>query len=102
MNAVEWDLPVSFKEYPTDEAFKMGAIGAFGDRYGDTVKVYQMGEGDRRVSFEICGGPHADHTGLAVATKNSRSPKRRSLFCRHPAHPRRPDLRRSFGPAGRG
>ena len=60
---IAWDLPVSFKEYPTDEAFKMGAIGAFGDRYGDTVKVYQMGEGDRRVSFEICGGPHADHTG---------------------------------------
>ena len=62
----EWikaDLPVSFKEYPTDEAFKMGAIGAFGDRYGDTVKVYQMGEGEQRASFEICGGPHADHTG---------------------------------------
>lgn len=60
---ISWDLPVSFKEYPTEEAFKMGAIGAFGDRYGDTVKVYQMGEGDKRVSFEICGGPHADHTG---------------------------------------
>lgn len=60
---IERDLPVSFKEYPTDEAFKMGAIGAFGDRYGDTVKVYQMGEGENRVSFEICGGPHADHTG---------------------------------------
>lgn len=60
---ISWDLPVSFKEYPTPEAFEMGAIGAFGDRYGDTVKVYQMGEGDRRVSFEICGGPHADHTG---------------------------------------
>lgn len=60
---ISWDLPVSYQEYPTDEAFKMGAIGAFGDRYGDTVKVYQMGEGDRRVSFEICGGPHADHTG---------------------------------------
>ena len=59
---IEWDLPVSFKEYPTEEAFKMGAVGAFGDRYGDTVKVYQMGEGDRRVSFEICGGPHVDHT----------------------------------------
>jgi len=57
------DLPVSFKEYPTEEAFKMGAIGAFGDRYGDTVKVYQMGEGDRRFSFEICGGPHVEHTG---------------------------------------
>lgn len=60
---IQWDLPVSYKEYPTEEAFKMGAIGAFGDRYGDTVKVYQMGEGDHRVSFEICGGPHADHTG---------------------------------------
>ncbi len=60
---IEWDLPVSFREYPTSEAFEMGAIGAFGDRYGDVVKVYQMGEGDRRVSFEICGGPHADRTG---------------------------------------
>ena len=60
---ISWDLPISFKEYPTNEAFEMGAIGAFGDRYGDTVKVYQMGEGDKRVSFEICGGPHADHSG---------------------------------------
>ncbi len=60
---IKEDLPVSFKEYPTDDAFKMGAIGAFGDKYGDTVKVYQMGEGDHRFSFEICGGPHVDHTG---------------------------------------
>ena len=60
---IDEDLPVSYKEYPTDEAFSMGAIGAFGDRYGETVKVYQMGEGSRRASFEICGGPHADHTG---------------------------------------
>ncbi len=62
----EWidaDLPVSYKEYPTDEAFRLGAIGAFGDRYGETVKVYQMGEGENRASFEICGGPHVDHTG---------------------------------------
>ncbi len=59
---IDADLPVSYKEYPTEEAFKMGAIGAFGDRYGDTVKVYQMGEGENRASFEICGGPHVDHT----------------------------------------
>ncbi|MDN5275585.1 MAG: alaS [Candidatus Saccharibacteria bacterium] len=62
----EWiraDLPVSYSEYPTAEAFDMGAIGAFGDKYGETVKVYQMGEHDHRVSFEICGGPHVDHTG---------------------------------------
>lgn len=67
---IAWDLPVSYQEYPTDEAFKLGAIGAFGDRYGDTVKVYQMGEGEQRVSFEICGGPHAKRTGqLAEGAK---------------------------------
>lgn len=60
---VEEDLPVSFKEYDTKEAFKLGAIGAFGDRYGDTVKVYQIGPDDNRFSFEICGGPHVSHTG---------------------------------------
>jgi alanyl-tRNA synthetase len=60
---ISWDIPVSFTEYPTDHAFEMGAIGAFGDKYGDTVKVYQMGEAEKRVSFEICGGPHVDHTG---------------------------------------
>jgi len=60
---ISWDIPVSFSEYPTTEAFEMGAIGAFGDKYGETVKVYQMGEHEKRVSFEICGGPHVDHTG---------------------------------------
>lgn len=60
---ISWDLPVSFHEYPTVEAFDMGAIGAFGDKYGETVKVYKMGDEPRRVSFEICGGPHVDHTG---------------------------------------
>lgn len=73
------DLPVSFKEYPTDEAFKMGAIGAFGDRYGDAVKVYQMGEGDKRFSFEICGGPHVEHTGeLAEGGKKFKITKEES------------------------
>jgi len=56
------NLPVSYKEYPTAEAFEMGAIGAFGDTYGDTVKVYQIGEDSHPFSFEICGGPHIDHT----------------------------------------
>ncbi len=60
---ISWDLPVSFHEYPTAEAFDMGAIGAFGDKYGETVKVYKMGDEPQRVSFEICGGPHVDHTG---------------------------------------
>jgi alanyl-tRNA synthetase len=57
------DLPVSYKIYPTQEALDMGAIGPFGERYGQEVKVYQMGEGDNIASLEICGGPHVDHTG---------------------------------------
>ena len=61
---IDADLPVSFAVYPTDEALKMGAIGAFGERYGDRVKVYSIGEGDNIVSFEVCGGPHVEHTGV--------------------------------------
>ena len=61
---IDADLPVSFAVYPTDEALKMGAIGAFGERYGDKVKVYSIGEGDNTVSFEVCGGPHVEHTGV--------------------------------------
>ena len=57
------DHPVKFTEYPTQEALDMGAIGPFGERYGDTVKVYQMGADNHVVSLEICGGPHVDHTG---------------------------------------
>lgn len=60
---ISWDLPVSFQEYPTAQAFEMGAIGAFGDKYGDVVKVYKMGDEPKRVSFEICGGPHVERTG---------------------------------------
>lgn len=59
---IDADLPVSWKVYPTDEALAMGAVGAFGERYGDEVKVYQVGDGYTRVSFEVCGGPHVDHT----------------------------------------
>jgi alanyl-tRNA synthetase len=59
------DLKVSFEEYPTKVAIEeKGALGQFGDRYGDTVKVYKMiADGtDSPFSFEICGGPHVDHT----------------------------------------
>jgi len=62
---IQKDLKVSFAEYPTEVARgEMGTLGAFGDRYGDTVKVYKMiADGaDKPFSFEICGGPHVDHT----------------------------------------
>ncbi|MGI6612744.1 MAG: alanine--tRNA ligase-related protein [Candidatus Nanosyncoccaceae bacterium] len=56
-------LPVSFEEMSLDEAKKQGAHGDFMDRYGDKVKVYAVGEGDKRFSYEICGGPHVTNTG---------------------------------------
>jgi alanyl-tRNA synthetase len=62
---IQKDLKVSFAEYPTKVAIEeKGALGQFGDRYGDTVKVYKMiADGaDKPFSFEICGGPHVDHT----------------------------------------
>jgi alanyl-tRNA synthetase len=58
------DLPVSWQEEKTDEAFKKGASGAFGDKYGDSVKVYTIGDPDSPFSREICGGPHVEHTGV--------------------------------------
>ena len=61
---IDEDLPVGFAVYPTDEALSMGAIGAFGERYGDEVKVYSIGKDDNIVSFEVCGGPHVEHTGI--------------------------------------
>ncbi len=62
------DLQISFAEYPTKEATgRLGALGQFGDRYGDTVKVYSMKDPnsdsqERPFSFEICGGPHVNHS----------------------------------------
>ena len=62
---IQKDLKISYAEYPTKVAREeMGALGQFGDRYGETVKVYTMiADGaDAPFSFEICGGPHVDHT----------------------------------------
>ena len=57
--AIERKLPITCEELPIEDARKTGAIGLFGDRYGEVVKVYTMGD----FSKEICGGPHADNTG---------------------------------------
>ena len=76
---IDADLPVSYRVYPTDEALKMGAIGAFGERYGNEVKVYSIGEGENRVSFEVCGGPHVEYTGtLAEGGKRFKITKEES------------------------
>lgn len=60
---IKKDLPVSYKEMSTDEALKNGALGEFGVKYGDRVKVYTVGIDNDRFSYEICGGPHVERTG---------------------------------------
>lgn len=56
---IKRDLTVVSEEMPLEEAKKSGAIGLFENKYGDTVKVYTIGD----FSKEICGGPHVKHTG---------------------------------------
>ncbi len=62
--AIQDDLPVTFEEMTLEEAKKRGAMGVFESRYGERVKVYKIGEGDNVFSYEICGGPHVERTGV--------------------------------------
>jgi len=61
---IDKDWPVSWREEKTKEVLGK-VLGAFGDRYGDTVKIYTVGDPDgENYSREICGGPHVEHTGV--------------------------------------
>lgn len=56
--AIKDDIEVVLEEMPIEKAREVGAIGVFGNKYGENVKVYTI-EG---YSKEICGGPHAKRT----------------------------------------
>ena len=55
-------LPVIYEDVSVDEARSRGAMGLFGDKYGEVVRVYQIGQGPQKFSLEICGGPHISNT----------------------------------------
>lgn len=57
--AIKEDIKIVCEEMTVDQAKEAGAEGVFGSKYGEIVKVYTMGDYDK----EICGGPHAEHTG---------------------------------------
>ena len=63
-------LGVSVKEMSMNDAMEKGAIAFFGDKYGDVVRVLQMGD----ISIELCGGTHVSNTseiGIFTLTTES-------------------------------
>jgi alanyl-tRNA synthetase len=59
------DLVVKAETMPLEKARELGAIGLFGEKYGDMVSVYTIVDKNSAevVSREFCGGPHVEHTG---------------------------------------
>ncbi len=55
-------LPITYDELPKEEALRLVPYAAFSEKYGDTVKVYYIGDRSQPYSIEICNGPHISNT----------------------------------------
>jgi alanyl-tRNA synthetase len=55
-------LSGEYEDLSMEEAKHRGAVGLFEEKYGDTVRVYQIGAGGEKFSIELCGGPHVKNT----------------------------------------
>jgi alanyl-tRNA synthetase len=55
---IKQEIDVTMEEKTLEEAKKEGIAVLFGDRYGEMVKIYTIGN----ISRELCGGPHVQNT----------------------------------------
>ena len=63
-DAIKQGLEVSYEEIKKEDALKLVPFAAFEEKYGDTVKLYYIGNKENPFSLEICNGPHVENISV--------------------------------------